>query len=274
MIFYNDDLVNNVQELLSRNGPKEIALVGQHARFAVQSLQRELRDRYSFIPIGRYSEFPVRPEGLTVLVLDEERFADKLPQFKEEANKHNNVRFLRYSRNNSHKDIDTLAVEVDKPAISHEIAKLYANDPSDPLNTRSLLYYNSVNVLEDGIIYATSLFESNVVSSRSKSDFEKLFSFGLMRDVAKRTGNHWFPVASEYVANMISGKKAIIVSDKITDGEKELEDIATLRKRHAQITGYIGIIDTEQGGVERIRSQGIDPFTLTTLTDIKNYNGK
>ena len=65
------------------------------------------------------------------------------------------------------------------------------------------------------------------------------------------------------------GKRVVIVDDVITSGASVLKAVQAARAAGAEVVLVVGLVDREQGGADRIRSDGVQFRALATISEIR-----
>jgi orotate phosphoribosyltransferase len=67
-------------------------------------------------------------------------------------------------------------------------------------------------------------------------------------------------------------KNPIIVEDVVTTGQTTIKTAHAIRRLNIPCSKVICIVDREEGGKEALKYQGLGLISLTTLSEIKQYN--
>ena len=67
------------------------------------------------------------------------------------------------------------------------------------------------------------------------------------------------------------GARVIIVEDVITSGGSALQACEAVRREGGDVLGVLAIVDREEGGVETLRSEGLELNVLYTATDLRPH---
>jgi orotate phosphoribosyltransferase len=68
--------------------------------------------------------------------------------------------------------------------------------------------------------------------------------------------------------NFAPGDPVVIVEDVITTGGSTLQAIQAVREEGGEVLGVLGVVDREEGGVQRIGEAGLKVVVLTTTKDL------
>lgn len=66
--------------------------------------------------------------------------------------------------------------------------------------------------------------------------------------------------------NFASGDRVVVVEDVLTSGGSALKAVEAVQAAGAVVLGVLVVVNREQGGLERLRSAGIEVVALTTTT--------
>lgn len=66
-----------------------------------------------------------------------------------------------------------------------------------------------------------------------------------------------------------NGKRVAIVDDVITSGASAIKAVQAARAAGAQVVLVVGLVDREQGGADRIRSEDVQFRALATMSEIR-----
>lgn len=64
------------------------------------------------------------------------------------------------------------------------------------------------------------------------------------------------------------GQSAVLIEDLITSGRSVVEAVSALKAAGLQIRQAVVLIDREQGGVDALRQQGIEVYSIVKLTQL------
>jgi orotate phosphoribosyltransferase len=64
------------------------------------------------------------------------------------------------------------------------------------------------------------------------------------------------------------GWDVVVVEDTITTGESTIRAIQSLRDSNARIIGVLALVDRQEGGADRIRSEGLDVRSLFEVSEL------
>jgi orotate phosphoribosyltransferase len=64
------------------------------------------------------------------------------------------------------------------------------------------------------------------------------------------------------------GNRVVVVEDTFTTGASALKAVAAVRSAGGVVTGVLGVVDREEGGLDAIRKSGIEAGALVTIREL------
>ena len=69
-----------------------------------------------------------------------------------------------------------------------------------------------------------------------------------------------------------AGQVAVVVEDVVTSGGQIVSSVADMRSVGLQVSDVVCVVDREQGGVDRLREQGLRLKSLFTQSELERYS--